>query len=211
MRKNYVTVNDTQGALDITPNTTTTVTVTGASGTTDFNGNTQSVTGVTVTGLVGEDVAIKAGVTSIASGLEAGVYASVFTGLEQVKKNYANVQPEVPGTLTINPVSAPTPPTAPTPPVPVPEPEPEPEPEREPENPATPGGPNSGRTSVRLADANPFALASLDDEPVCSIDNLSACYCEKARDEEEQPLERLNVCMPEKPENTDSANKALKV
>lgn len=81
-------------------------------------------------------------------------------------------------------------------------------PEPEPEGPATPGGPNSGRTSVRLADANPFNLAGLDDEPVCSIDNLSACYCEKALDEEERPLERLNVCMPEKPEDTGRATKA---
>jgi hypothetical protein len=61
---------------------------------------------------------------------------------------------------------------------------------------------------VRLADANPFNLAGLDDEPVCSIDNLSACYCEKALDEEERPLERLNVCMPEKPEDTGRATKA---
>jgi hypothetical protein len=205
--KNYEKVDLVPGRLEITPNTTTTVTLTGASGSTLFNGNTQSVSGVTATGLVGEDEANNAGVTSTASGVQVGDYTSEFTGLEQVRANYANVVP-VPGTLTIVAVS-PEPPAPPAPPAPPEPPEPpQPVPEPEPEGPATPGGPNSGRTSVRLADANPFNLAGLDDEPVCSIDNLSACYCEKALDEEERPLERLNVCMPEKPEDTGRATKA---
>ena len=211
--KNYEKVDLVKGRLKITPNTTTTVTLTGASGSTLFNGNTQSVSGVTATGLVGEDEANNAGVTSTASGVQVGDYTSEFTGLEQVRANYANVVP-VPGTLTIvavspEPPAPPAPPEPPEPPEPPAPPEPpQPVPEPEPEGPATPGGPNSGRTSVRLADANPFNLAGLDDEPVCSIDNLSACYCEKALDEEERPLERLNVCMPEKPEDTGRATKA---
>jgi hypothetical protein len=205
--KNYGNVKQVNGQLKITPNTQATVTLTGASGSTLFNGNTQSVSGVTATGLVGEDKDNNAGVTSTASGVQVGAYNSVFTNLEQVQANYANVN-VVPGTLTINSGSTTQPVIGPVNPITEPEEEIDPTPQPEPEGPATPGGPNSGRTSVRLADANPFNLAGLDDEPVCSIDNLSACYCEKALDEEERPLERLNVCMPEKPEDTGRATKA---
>jgi hypothetical protein len=33
---------------------------------------------------------------------------------------------------------------------------------------------------------------------VCSVDNLAACFCEDAQDEQGKPLAGLNVCSPDK-------------
>jgi hypothetical protein len=72
-----------------------------------------------------------------------------------------------------------------------------------PQEPSIPGGGGGtgGGSVAPFGNSNPFELASaseLLESDVCSVDNLAACSCEEAKDEQGKPLAGLNVCSPEK-------------
>lgn len=96
----------TNADLTITPNTTATVLLTANSDTRTYNGSVQSVSGFSVSGLVGDDAAsagtATSGITAGASGRHATSYASTFSGSNStLETNYANIQ-KVNGTLLID-------------------------------------------------------------------------------------------------------------
>jgi len=94
LEKNYKKENITteNGSLTIDQNTANAVVLTGNSGSKVYNGDTQSVTGFTVTGLIGDDTAGNIGGKASTSGKDVGVYTNtVFTELEALRYNYKNV------------------------------------------------------------------------------------------------------------------------
>jgi hypothetical protein len=97
---NY-TVSTQTASGTISQNTSANVVLTANSGTVEFNGSTQSVTGLaSAIGLLGDDVANNGGVTASTSGRNAGTHTNTVFELGDVANNYENVTTQN-GTLTI--------------------------------------------------------------------------------------------------------------
>ncbi|MDN3545890.1 YDG domain-containing protein, partial [Kinneretia asaccharophila] len=106
LEQNYANIEKVDGALTINKNSTARVVLTANSDTKEYNGATQSVSGFTVMGLLGEDAADAAkatsGISAGASARNAGRYSTAFSGSNaELEQNYANID-KVDGALTIN-------------------------------------------------------------------------------------------------------------
>ncbi|MFY7865586.1 MAG: YDG domain-containing protein [Roseateles sp.] len=92
LERNYASIDKVDGALTINKNSSARVVLTANGATAEYNGATQTVSGFSATGLVGDDTADSLGVSSWAQGKSAGRYGTAFQGTEQLRANYANVE-----------------------------------------------------------------------------------------------------------------------
>jgi hypothetical protein len=143
-----------------------------------FTGTTLNQAAPTTSNLVaGDDLTIN----GTASGVATGVYTSALAVSGGDASNYDFTY--INADLTIAPV--PVDPFGPVVPPTIPD----------------AGGSSGGGSVVPFSDNNPFELASANDlfeDDVCSVDNVAACFCEDAQDEQGKPLAGLNVCSPDK-------------